>query len=158
MKVYHTSYTEIRHPNVRYSRNYLDFGKGFYLTTLKRQAEKYAARIAIRHLQAVLNTYELDTDYGNCLYKRFNTYDEDWLDFVAACRNGVSDYCFDVIEGGVANDKVFDTIDLYFSGRMSKQDALRRLIYEKPNWQICITKQEIIDTKLSFIHSELLTL
>ena len=41
MKVYHTSYTEIRHPNVRYSRNYLDFGKGFYLTTLTHIAAIY---------------------------------------------------------------------------------------------------------------------
>ena len=63
-----------------------------------------------------------------------------------------------MIEGGVADDKVFDTVDLYFSGLMSKTDALRRLIYVEPNWQICIASQRVLDENLLFVKSEMLVL
>ena len=33
----------------------------------------------------------------------------------------------------MANDKVFDTVELYFEGIISKKDAIGRLAYEKPN-------------------------
>ena len=137
-----------------HSRDYIDFGKGFYVTTLRKQAEKYAARIAIRNKKPILNVYELNTDFSTFNSKKFESYDEEWLDYVANCRDGRAVECYDIIEGGVANDKVFDTIDLYFSGRMSKYDAPRRLIYEKPNWQICLASQEIIDKNLTFLYSE----
>ena len=31
---------------------------------------------------------------------------------------------------------------------------MKRLKYEKPNWQICFKKQEVIDKYLKFIGSE----
>ena len=52
--------------------------------------------------------------------------------------------------GGVANDKVFNTIELYFNGRIDKLEALNRLKYEKPNEQICLRTQETIDQYLKF--------
>ena len=33
MIVFHTSYTVVKFPDTRYSREALDFGKGFYVTT-----------------------------------------------------------------------------------------------------------------------------
>ena len=38
MILYHTSYTEIPHPDLLHSRPRLDFGVGFYLTPLRAQA------------------------------------------------------------------------------------------------------------------------
>ena len=80
-------------------------------------------------------------------------YDEDWLDFVTECRAGhiLGDY--DIIIGGIADDKVFRTIDLYFAGDISKQECLKRLIYEKPNNQICIRSQAVLDNCLTFKQS-----
>ena len=40
--------TEIKKPQVAYSKNYLDFGLGFYMTTFLEQAEKWANRKALR--------------------------------------------------------------------------------------------------------------
>ena len=40
MKLYHASYCIIKKPDVLHSRDNLDFGKGFYLTTLNEQAKK----------------------------------------------------------------------------------------------------------------------
>jgi len=75
-----------------------------------------------------------------------------WLAFVMASRGGErrwSDY--DIIEGGIANDRVFNTIELYFNGLIDKGEALKRLSYEQPNNQICLLNQSLIDKYLHFI-------
>ena len=84
----------------------------------------------------------------------FEAYDETWLDFVSECRAGRSVGDRDVVRGGIANDKVFRTLDLYFSGDISKHDALRRLVYEKPNYQLCFRTQQAIDQCLTYIDSQ----
>ena len=43
MIVYHASPFIVEHPEVKYSRDFLDFGKGFYLTTIREQAVKNMA-------------------------------------------------------------------------------------------------------------------
>ena len=40
MIVYHGSSEVINNPDVNHSKNYLDFGKGFYLTSFENQAKK----------------------------------------------------------------------------------------------------------------------
>lgn len=44
-------------------------------------------------------------------------------------------------------------LDLYFAGDIGKHDALRRLVYEKPNYQLCFRTQQAIDQCLTFIAS-----
>ena len=157
MIVYHTSYTTVRFPDVRYSREALDFGKGFYVTSLKQQAIDYAGKFRFRGKQAVLNLYELEDNWESGVnVKHFEAYDEEWLDFVAANRRCQEVERFDAVEGGIANDKVFRTLDLYFSGDIDKASALKKLQYEVPNHQICLLNQNLIDSKLKFISSEIL--
>ncbi|MGL5693361.1 MAG: DUF3990 domain-containing protein, partial [Peptostreptococcaceae bacterium] len=55
-----------------------------------------------------------------------------------------------VIIGGIADDKVYNTIELYEFELITKDEALNRLKYHKPNNQICITNQEILDEYLKF--------
>lgn len=69
---------------------------------------------------------------------------------VFLCRRGEDVTNYDIVMGGVANDKVFDTVELYFQNMISKTEALGRLKYEKPNAQICIRSQVIIDRYLHF--------
>ncbi len=80
MKVYHASFLEIKNPDTIHSRNYLDFGKGFYVTTIYEQAEKYAQRFIRRGKQAWINVYELDENWGNWSVRKFDTYNDEWLD------------------------------------------------------------------------------
>ena len=76
MLLYHTSQIEVPHPLVSYSRRYLDFGQGFYLTRLEKQARKYGNRFLREGLDAVLNTYELDNDIPRIVRKEFKAYDD----------------------------------------------------------------------------------
>ena len=56
--------------------------------------------------------------------------------------------------GGVANDKVFNTVELYFDGLIVKSEAINRLRYEKPNMQICLRTENAIENYLHFEGSE----
>ena len=44
MILYHGSYVEVSNPDLSYSRENLDFGKGFYTTTIYEQAKKWCAK------------------------------------------------------------------------------------------------------------------
>ncbi len=56
----------------------------------------------------------------------------------------------DIVIGGVANDKVFNTIERYLDRLIDKAEAIKRLRYEKPNLQVCFRTQEAIDEYLRF--------
>lgn len=151
MEVYHASTVKVEHPDVCHSRQFLDFGQGFYVTTLKEQALKYALRFIRRGKEAWLNVYELEESaIIPYVLKRFEKYDADWLDFVTACRKGIVVGDYDVIMGGIANDKVFRTVDLFFAGDITREEALKRLLFESPNDQICIRSQTVLDSCLTF--------
>lgn len=154
MLIYHASDVIVDKPDTVHSRSNLDFGKGFYATVIREQAERYAQRFILRNRKGILNVYEF-TPTEALNIKSFDAYDSEWLDFVAACRMGEDVYKqYDVICGGIANDRVFNTLDLYFSNQMTKEEALKRLIFEKPNQQLCFTNQRAIDSCISFIESK----
>jgi hypothetical protein len=46
---------------------------------------------------------------------------------------------------GVANDKVFNTVELYFDGLIDKTEAINRLRYEQPNMQVCFRSEVALD-------------
>lgn len=154
MLIYHASYVIVDKPDILHSRTNLDFGKGFYTTVIREQAERYAQRFILRNRKGFLNVYEY-TPSAALNIKSFDAYDGEWLDFVAACRMGEDVYKqYDVICGGIANDRVFNTLDLYFSNQMTKDEALKRLVFEKPNQQLCFTNQKVIDCCVSYIESK----
>ncbi len=158
MKVYHGSYIEISSPNIEYSRENVDFGKGFYVTPYKEQAQNWASRFKTRKGMGIVSSFEFDLEYGkgNLSVCEFDGYNEAWIEFIMKCRRLEDDSVYDVVIGGVANDKVFNTIELYFEGLIDKSEALKRLRYEKPNMQICIRNQEVLDNYLSFVGSEVI--
>lgn len=157
IKVFHGSCVKVDSPDISFSRKTLDFGSGFYVTPLHEQAVRWALRWERRHRKAIVNTYcfhdELIAGLG-IKTKNFPAYDGEWLHFVADNRDGrpVEDY--DLVQGGVANDKVFNTLELYFAKLISEIQALDRLKYEKPNHQICIRRQELIGQLLTFESAE----
>ena len=155
--VYHGSIAEVQNPLVSLGRANLDFGKGFYVTDLRSQAESWARRMATRRfLSPILNVYELDIESikANCLYLYFDAYDKAWLDFIIASRNGGEQWqVYDVIEGGVANDRVINPVEDYMRGRMSAEAALAELSKHQPNNQVCILNQRVIDRYLHFVQS-----
>ncbi len=157
MTVFHGSNKEIQLPDVSFSKNYLDFGKGFYVTTYQNQAEKWAFRKAARYNgNPTVNVYTLTENFSQCRILRFDNENEKWLDFVCACRNGGNqNKSYDIIIGNVANDDVFKTVDMYFRGLWDKKRTIEELRYYKMNDQICIVNQEVLPAVLKFEKSYL---
>ncbi len=153
MKLYHSSNVTVERPDTAHSRDYLDFGKGFYLTTLETQAVQYGNRFMRREEDAWLNVYDFEYDLEKWRVKRFDSYDMAWLEFVAKCRAGEDDTDYDIVIGGIADDKVIRTLDRYFAGELSAEAAIGLLKYEKPNNQYCIRSQRMIDECLKHIAS-----
>ncbi|MBQ1178636.1 MAG: DUF3990 domain-containing protein, partial [Bacteroidaceae bacterium] len=111
--LYHGSYIEVSAPLAKVGRRNLDFGQGFYLTSIRTQAENWAAIIAGRRGRnmvgrvSVFHFNETQAIADGIRFKRFESYDIDWLNYVVDCRRGKdvsSEY--DAVEGGVANDNV----------------------------------------------------
>ncbi|HEK8921594.1 TPA: DUF3990 domain-containing protein [Clostridioides difficile] len=157
MIVYHGSYCVVKTPSITFSRDSLDFGKGFYVTSIKTQAINWTEHFKKRGKKAYLNSYSLDIDKlkENCKVKIFDSYNLEWLDFIIECRNMSDIYMkYDIIIGGIADDKIYNTIELYQDNLIEKDEALKRLKYYKPNEQICITNQNVIDKYLKFRYEE----
>lgn len=153
MRLYHSSDVSVTTPDTVHSRDYLDFGKGFYLTSIHEQAVRYAQRFIRRQRNAWLNAYEFEFNPSVWKILTFDSYDKEWLDFVANCRAGKDETNFDLVIGGIANDKVIQTLDRYFDGELSENDTLGLLKYEKPNVQYCIRSQRMLDECLKHIES-----
>ena len=154
MILYHSSNIIVEQPDTQHSRKYLDFGKGFYLTSIYEQAEKYAQRFKRRGQQAWLNTYELTNNIENWNVIHFEAYDSQWLDFVSRCRSGEDVGNYDMVIGGIANDRVIITLDRYFAGEISQDETLGLLRFEKPNIQYCIRSEQMLNDCLTYIKSE----
>ena len=155
MIAYHGGVCEIRRPDILHSKNSVDFGPAFYLTTFQVQAEKWAQRKSLRlRRPSCVNEYELAEDWSGFRVLKFGGTDEPWFDFVCSCRmDGTEWQKYDIIMGRVANDDVYLTINRYLDGELTKAAALAELRYAKPNDQIAINSQQALDSLLVFRRS-----
>ena len=154
-RVFHGGIEIIEQPLVHIGRDNLDFGKGFYVTDILNQAKTWATIKSSYYWDAVgvINHYLFDFEKAveNFIFKKFERYDAEWLHFIVCCRNGKKVWKeFDLIEGGVANDRVIDTVENFMAGMIDEEKALGLLAQHQPNNQICILNQKIIDSCLIF--------
>lgn len=152
MIVYHGSSEVVRQPDTLHSYRALDFGKGFYVTTVREQAERWARRKAdLFGGTPVVSRYRMRDDLSQFRVKRFPDDLMEWIEFVCDCRDGKPTYQqYDIIIGKVANDKVFRVVDMYHSGIWDKERALHE-IRAYPNYdQIAFITQSAIDALLQY--------
>lgn len=156
MILYHGSSIEIATPDLVHSRSNVDFGRGFYTTPIRDQAEKWCGKFKRRGKNGIISVYSFDEIHCSDLkILKFASYSEEWLDFILVCRSGNDTSDYDIVMGGVADDKVFNTVELYFDGLIDKNEAIKRLRYERPNAQICFRTEKALKT-LHFEWSECL--
>lgn len=157
MIVYHGSTIEVKNPDTDHSYRNLDFGKGFYVTTVREQAERWARRKAdlVGAASGVISVYNMTEEIPGLIARAFGDDMDSWIDFVCACRDGDTDYQkYDIISGKVANDKVYRVVDMYRRGIWDKERALREMrVYETYD-QIAFITQKAINQSLEFSHAE----
>ncbi|MDR2474038.1 MAG: DUF3990 domain-containing protein [Tannerella sp.] len=117
--------------------------KGFYVTTLREQAETWAKRKAKdNNTEAVVTEFEFAEHFYNDKFLktlRFEGYSEEWLDFVVLNRKNYSEqpvHDYDMVEGPVDDDKIAARVDEYLEGIISKEQFIEELTYY-PSQQIC---------------------
>jgi len=158
MRVYHASNIEVRKPMLVESNRMLDFGPGFYTTTNREQAIRFAKSVvAKRGGSPILNTYEFDEPgFDRCLVRRFDGPTAEWLDFVAANRTGkYAGVRYDLVFGPVANDNVYSTVLLYMRGFMSREATIAELRVHKLYDQLVFATPAAFGF-LNFVESEVL--
>ena len=155
MKLFHGSDCEIAKPLVMFSRSHLDFGPGFYLTSYQDQAERWAKRKALRSgKRAIVNEYKFSNDLSIWNTLIFEKNDKNWVEFVCQCRRGEHAYNdYDVIIGGVADDKVYVAVDMYYRGLWDIETTLDALQFYDRNDQYCFITQAAVDELLVYTGS-----
>jgi len=109
--LFHGSNVEVSNIDLNKGVLKKDFGNGFYTTSSKKQAEKFAQIKAKRYSANVgyVSVFEFRCDEG-LKVKQFETADLNWLNFVLFNRGftqeNVLNDNYDVIMGPVANDTV----------------------------------------------------
>lgn len=147
MLVFHGSNVVVSQPQILNSKYRKDFGRGFYCTTMKRQAARWARRKASDGEEAIVSIYEFTPD-ENLSVKSFRELDDAWLDMIAAGRSGSLDACqpYDIIEGPMADDTVWDYVADYLDGNITKA-AFRELTrFRRPTHQIAFVSQRALET------------
>lgn len=133
MIIYHGSLEIVEMPVILEKQRLLDFGLGFYTTTNQKQAERWAQIKQSREgitAKAFVSVYELNNKHLNnstLKIKKFEKANEEWLDFVVKNRNENYNHGFDMVIGPVANDTLYQTLNLYETGILTKPETISRL-------------------------------
>lgn len=133
MILYHGSNTYIKEIDLCKSKPNKDFGKGFYLSDNKTQAEQMAKFKALTlGGEPIVTTFEVDDNIlsnTNLKVKCFSEYSQDWADFVFANREGNKTDTYDIVYGPIANDKIGLQMRKLKDGNIDKAEFLNRLKY-----------------------------
>ncbi|MDR0790405.1 MAG: DUF3990 domain-containing protein [Bacteroidales bacterium] len=158
LKLYHGSNIKVETPELIESLRGLDFGKGFYTTSNYEQAVRFTENVVRRKRagERIISVYEVDEValFYECSVIKFEQADEKWLDFVVKNRTlSYHGIAYDVVVGPVANDTVFNVIDLYIDGVLDREETIKRLKVRElfDQWTFC-TEQAI--SFLKFIKAE----
>ena len=149
MILYHGSQQIVRQPEIRSGKYSKDFSTGFYCTLLKEQAIRWATRFPTIGYVNIFSCKLID----NLQIKRFETMTEEWLDFIVACRHGET-HDYDLVDGPMANDTIFNYVQDFIDGTISREAFWALAKFKRPTHQICFHTQKALDT-LTFIGYEI---
>ena len=154
LEIYHGSNIIVEKPVIMPYFRTLDFGNGFYATTIYKQAEEWANKKSERRGgQAVINKYELA--FEDLCVKNFTEINDEWADFVILHRQSetIVKHSFDVIIGEVADDRVYDSLQFYLDGVITKEQFIERIKFKEENNQLCLATNAALN-KLKFRGAE----
>lgn len=148
MNIFHGSNQIVKVPQILVQGFYKDFGYGFYCTKLKKQAVRWAVTKRNPH---IVNEYEY-TDDNKLKIKSFETLTDEWLDFIADCRSG-KEHNFDIVEGPMADDTIWDYVEDFLNGDISRTAFWELAKFKQPTNQIVFCSEEALKC-LKFVRSE----
>ena len=145
MLLYHGSNVEVNTPRLIIKSRGLDFGSGFYLTSNREQAEEFSEKVARRNNSnsKIVSVFEyLETALGDLSIMNFHKPSIEWLDFTR--QNRLLEYGgkqYDIVIGPVANDDIYPTLQLYWTGAISADIAIAQLKVKPFYDQFCFLSE-----------------
>lgn len=144
MQIFHGSTQIVEHPEIRVSKYNKDFYFGFYCTSIEKQAVRWATRFG----KGFVNVYDYNEDSSlNIL--RFEKMTDEWLDFIVACRRGVK-HDYDIVEGPMADDTIFNYVQSFLDGTISREAFWDLAKFKYPTHQICFSTPKALNS-LTFV-------
>jgi len=146
--IYHGSNVIVQIPKILINGHYKDFGYGFYCTGIHKQAKRWALT---KRGESIVNsyTYTANKDLKTCTFKEMT---DEWLEFVVNCRRG-KEHEFDIVEGPMADDQIWDYVEDYVAGNISKTAFWELVKFKYPTHQIVFCTEKALKT-LQFEGSE----
>lgn len=137
--LYHGSSFKVEKPKILTSGFYKDFGYGFYCTNIEKQAKRWAIVKGKKH---IVNVYSYEEDVKlNVL--QFDDMTEEWLDFVINCRRGI-EHSYDIVSGPMADDTIWDYIEDYIEGKITREAFWVLVKFKYPTHQIVFATEQAL--------------
>ncbi|MCQ2330078.1 MAG: DUF3990 domain-containing protein [Paludibacteraceae bacterium] len=147
MRVFHGTNMMVTRPEVRMVGYTKDFGYGFYCTKFEKQAQRWAMS---KHNPHIVCVYEFEPS-ADLNVKQFPEMSDEWLDFVAACRHGQT-HSYDIVEGPMADDEVWDYVEDFLAGRITREAFWALARFKRPTHQIIFCNDKALQS-LTYIES-----
>lgn len=146
--IYHGSNVIVQRPEILINGYYKDFGYGFYCTNIRKQAKRWALT---KRGKSIINNYiyKKNSALKICSFEEMT---EEWLEFVVNCRRG-REHEFDIVEGPMADDQIWDYVEDFIAGNISKAAFWELAKFKYPTHQIVFCTEEALKT-LHFEGSE----
>ncbi len=139
MELFHGSNVVVDQPKIITDGYYKDFGYGFYCTNLEKQAKRWAL---VKQHGHVVNVYDyLENKSLNILV--FDEMTDEWLDFVVACRQGIK-HDYDMVEGPMADDTIWNYVDDFTRGEISRTAFWELVKFKYPTHQIVFCNEKAL--------------
>lgn len=145
--VYCGTNTKVENPTIIKGKYTKDFGEGFYCTILKDQAIRWSKKYST----PVVNIYEYKEN-DELTIKEFAIMSEEWLDFIVDSRAG-KDHNYDIVIGPMADDQVYNYINDFILGNITREQFWQLAKFSYPTHQIAFCTIKALES-LRFISSE----
>lgn len=140
MLIYHAGKVIVEYPEVRKTKYTKDFSWGFYCTRDNEQERRWAVRGSGA---GIINKYVYTENPAlNTLF--FPELTDEWLDFITHCRSGgIHDY--DIVEGPMANDTIWNYVNDYIMGSISREQFWVLAKFKYPTNQVSFHTLRALD-------------
>jgi len=144
MQIYHGSNLVIENPKILREGFTKDFSYGFYCTRILKQAKRWAVRKGFG--SGVVSEYEFNLE---CIFEKnlsilkFSEPCEEWLDFIVKCRAGEV-HNYDIIEGPMADDRIYNFINAYIEGNITREQFWILAKFDYPTHQLCFCTEKAL--------------
>lgn len=139
--LYHGSRQLVEFPEIRTARFHKDFYFGFYCTRFPEQAKRWAVRF---QGTGIISEY-VYTPSVDLHVLEFPEMTEEWLDFIVSCRLG-QPHKYDIVEGPMANDTIFNYVQNFVDGKISREAFWALAKFKRPTHQISFHTVQALKT------------